>query len=168
MTTGTQTTTFTIADVRRVVNNFGADYFMIAQSTGLRSRTQVEETVTDLTIFADEGYLLAVVIILWDAQGNKIKGRRYVVSRTAVGWTSDGPGGNNWPKTLDGRLQIIATLSDTWWQLDENGQQSVKQRLGIVGGWSRTSTDTSFKDMNGTQDRQFASNGFGMQRWTYQ
>jgi hypothetical protein len=168
MNTGTQTTTFTIADVRKVVNNFGADYFMIAQSTGLRSRTEVEETVADLTLFADEGYLLAVVIILWDAYGNKVKARRYVVSRAAVGWKSDDPGGNNWPRTQNGRLQIIATLSDRWWELSESEQESVKQRVGIVGGWGRVSTDTSFKDMNGTQDRQFASNGFGMQRWTYQ
>ena len=72
MNTGTQTTTFTLADVRKVVNNFGADYFMIGQSTGLRSRAQVAETVGDLILFADEGYLLEVVIILWDSQGNKV------------------------------------------------------------------------------------------------
>jgi hypothetical protein len=167
MNTGTQTTTFTLADIRKVVNNFGADYFMIGQSTGLRSRTQVMETVADLTLFADDGYLLEIVIILWDSQGNKVKARRYTVSRAAIGWKCDEPGDNNWPRMLDGRLQLIATLSDAWWQLSETEKESAKQRLGIQGGWSHTSTDTSFKGMNATQDRQFASSGFGMQRYTY-
>ena len=33
----TQTTTFTATDIRKVVDSFAADYWMIAQATGLHT-----------------------------------------------------------------------------------------------------------------------------------
>jgi hypothetical protein len=168
MSTGTQTATFTLAHIRRVINNFGADCFMIGQSTGLATQPEIEGTVTDLIMFANEGFLVEIAIILWNSAGTDIRGRRYTVSTAATGWKSDEPGDNNWPRTPGGRLQIIATMSDAWWRLSNQGRQSVIERLNIQGKWPVTSTDTSFKDMTGSQDRQFASGGFGIQRWTYQ
>ena len=45
--TATRTNTFTVVDVRKVIDNFAADYVMIGQSTGLRSRTIVDRDVAD-------------------------------------------------------------------------------------------------------------------------
>jgi hypothetical protein len=167
MTTGTYTTTFTSVDIRKVLDNFAADYSMVAQSTGLQTRYQVDMDVTDLKLFAESKYLVSVVLILWDAQDNKVRARRYTVSESAVGWTADQPGNNMWPQTPGGHLQLIATLSDQWWQLSDSSKVVTRSRLGIKGGWDRTDTDTSFTTMTATQDRRYASNGYGLQRTTY-
>jgi hypothetical protein len=166
MNTGTVTTTR--VDVRKVLNSFGADFSMKAQSTGLRTRDDVEQTVADLIAYADAGYLDAIVLSLRDASGKEIRGNRYVVSNSANGWVNDLPGNNLWPKTPGGTLQLIAIMSDSWHRLNAQGQEDAKQKIGIKGPWGPTNADTSFSGLRGTQDRQYASNGFGLKRWTYQ
>ena len=166
MNTGTQTRT--VADVRKVLNSFGADYSMKAQSTGLGTRADIEETVEDLIAFANAGYVDSIVVILWDSAGNQIRGRKYVVSNAAIGWPNDLPGNSLWPRTPGGTLQLIAIMSDEWWKLSLQARENAKARLEIKGAWPASSTDTSFSGLTGTRDRQYASNGFGLERWTYE
>jgi hypothetical protein len=101
--TGTQTTTYTVVDVRKVVANFAADFSMMAQATGLRTRESVANAVSDLRTFAELGYLIDVLLVLKDASGKQIRGAIYRVSQAAAGWVSDRPGGNLWPRTAQGR-----------------------------------------------------------------
>ena len=166
MITATKTTTR--VDVRKVLNSFGADFSMKAQSTGLRTREDVEQTVTELIAYADAGYLDAIVLSLRDASGKEIRGSRYVVSNSAIGWTNDLPGNNLWPKTPGGRLNLIAEMSQSWHRLTAQGQENAKQQIGIKRPWGVTNADTSFSGLTGAQDRQYSSNGFGLKRWTYQ
>lgn len=166
MNTGTYTKT--VADVRKVLNSFGADFSMKAQSTGLMGRDEVEQAVEDLIAFADAGYLHSIVLSLRDSSGKEIRGGRYVVSNSALGWTNDLPGNNLWPRTPGGTLQLIAVMSEAWGKLSTQGQADAKQKIGIKGPWPATTVDTSFSGLNGAQDRQYASNGFGLKRWSYQ
>lgn len=167
MSVGTQTRTYTIADIRRVLADFAADFAMIAQATGLRSRESVAETVSDLVGFAGAEYLEAIDVILWDASGRKLRAAKYMVSTSAVGWMTERPGNNLWPKAPGGRLQVIATLSGAWWKLDENEQAVIRERWGIAGAWSVTSTDTSHYGLTAAVDRRYASNGFGVEKTLY-
>lgn len=167
MSIGTQTRTYTLADIRRVLADFAADFAMIGQATGLRSRQSVAATVGDLVGFAGAGYLLAVDVILWDASGRKLRAAKYTVSTSAVGWTSQRPGNNLWPRTTGGRLQVIATLSSDWWTLSEAAKAAVYKTWGIAGPWSRTTTDTSHYGMTAAVDRRYASNGFGVEKTVY-
>lgn len=68
MATGTQTTTFTVVDIRRVVENFAADFAMIGTATGLRTRDEVASTVQDLGLFAELGYLVEISRCSWKLQ----------------------------------------------------------------------------------------------------
>src|ERR1700761_2059425 len=95
-TTGTQTTTYTRADVRKVVENFAADYAMIADFTSLRSRDNVEKDVADLRQFAEDGYLVRVTLYLMDKDNNPINVAVFNVSESAVGWQNGRPGNNGW------------------------------------------------------------------------
>lgn len=167
MNTGTQTNTYTVTDIRRVVASFAADFSMISQATGLWESEDVRETVSDLNAFAEAGYLTKVHLILWDAGGNKLRAAKYTVSTTAVGWNNDRPGNNLWPRTPGGSLQVIATLSSDWWALDEVSKAWVRKQYGIVGAWSPTDTDTSHAGMTSSTDRRYASNGYGMERTIY-
>jgi hypothetical protein len=166
MSTGTYTKT--VADVRRVLNSFAADFSMKAQSTGLWGRTDVEQTVEDLIAFADAGYLDSIALSLRDASGKEIRGGRYVVSNSAIGWTNDLPGDNLWPQTPGGTLALTAVMSEAWSKLSPQNQADVRQKIGIKGQWPTRTADISFSGLSGTQDRQYASNGFGLKRWTYQ
>ena len=59
------------------------------------------ETVADLKVFAEKGYLLHVSLVLKDKDGNQIRGAVYKVADSATGWTSERPGNNLWPCTPD-------------------------------------------------------------------
>lgn len=162
------TLTKTVADVRRVLNSFGADFSMKAQSTGLMDRVEVAQAVEDLIAFADAGYLESIALSLRNISGKEIRGGRYIVSNSAIGWTNDLPGDNLWPSTPGGTLQLIAVMSEAWGKLSTQGQADAKQKIGVKGPWPATTADISFSGLNGAQDRQYASNGFGLKRWTYQ
>jgi len=164
----TLTYTTTVADVRKVLHSFGADFSMKAQSTGLLTRAEVDQAVEDLIAFANAGYLDAIVLSLRDSSGKEIRGGRYEVSNSAFGWTNDLPGNNLWPRTPGGTLQLIAVMSDTWHKLSSQSQSQVKERIGIKGPWPARSADISFSGLNGTQDRQYVSSGFGLKRWSFQ
>jgi len=167
MDTGTRTNTYTVTDVRRVVASFGADFSMISQATGLRDSEDVRETVSDLNGFAEAGYLEGVHLILWDARGTKLRAAKYTVSKSATSWSNDRPGGNLWPRTPGGRLQVIGTLSSDWWAMDEASKESVRDRYGIVNAWRLTNTDTSHAGMGSNIDRRYASSAYGMERTLY-
>jgi hypothetical protein len=163
----TATYTKTVADVRNVLNSFAADFSMKAQSTGLRERADVERTVEDLIAFANAGYLDSIALSLRDASGKEIRGGRYVVSNSAIGWTNDLPGDNLWPRTPGGTLTLTAVMSEEWHKLSPQSQADAQQKIGIKGQWPTTTADISFSGLNSSQDRQYASNGFGLKRWTY-
>ena len=165
--TATRTNTFTVVDVRKVIDNFAADYSMIGQSTGLRSRGIVDRDVTDLKVFAESKYLLALYLLLKDANGVELRGARYQVSESATGWQSQRPGNNLWPKTAGGSLSIVATLSNAWWILSEADRDAFKKRNGMEGRWGTSSVDTSFSSLSTVQAQRYASNGYGLERTNY-
>lgn len=167
MYTETRTNTYTVTDVRRVVASFGADFSMISQVTGLWDSEDVRETVSDLNAFAEARYLKGIHLILWDAYGNKLRAAEYTVSTSAASWSNDRPGGNLWPRTPGGRLQVIGSLSSDWWAMDEAAKDQVREQYGIAGAWRLTNTDTSHAGMNSDTDRRYASNAYGMERTIY-
>ncbi|HEY3783545.1 MAG TPA: hypothetical protein VGL56_20880 [Fimbriimonadaceae bacterium] len=165
-TTGTSTRTFTVADIRKVVDNFAADFSMMAQSTGLRSRESVALVVSDLKIFAEAGFLVNVALILRDSSGKDIRGAEYVVSNSAAGWNSDRPGNALWPQTPGGSLRVVATLSRDWWDMTEAARVEYRSGHGIHSAWGIT-TDTTLSGLSATTAQQYASNGYGWQRTNY-
>lgn len=165
--TQTQTTTYTVADIRKVVENFAADFSMMAQSTGLRTRENVADVVSDLRIFAENGYLVQVTVILKDKDENKIRAAEYKVSNTASGWNSDRPGNNLWPRMTEGSLWIIAMMSDAWWQKTEAAKEDFIRSQGLHGAWAKTDKDTSLSGLSSSVGQKYASNGYGWQRTNY-
>lgn len=162
--TGTQSTTFTAVDIRKVVDNFAADFSMIAQATGLRSRDSIAHDIADLKIFAEKKYLVRVTLILENAAREQIRGARYEVSQAATGWTSDRPGNNLWPKTPNGSLQVIATMSQAWWDKSDQAKKDFIAANGIHGSWEVSTKDVSLSSLNRVQGQKYASNGYGWER----
>ena len=165
--TTTQSKTYTVADVRKVVENFAADFSMIAQATGLRSRESVAETVFDLRVLAENSYLIAANLILKDKVGKQIRAAVYHVSEFAVGWTSGRPGNNLWPRTPDGSLRVIATLTNDWWAMGDATRTMFISNNHMHFSWALTTEDTSFSGLNASSGQRYASNGYGWERKNY-
>jgi hypothetical protein len=166
-TTITRTTTFTVSDIRKVVENFAADFSMMAQSTGLRTPESVAKVVSDLKILAEYAYLIDVTLYLFDAAGNKIRVAKYVVSDSASGWKSDRPGDSLWPKTEGGKLCVLANLTNEWWSKSDADRQSFVTKTGMNYGWSAAEWDTSLSGLTARAGQKYASNGYGWERTNY-
>lgn len=165
--TGTRTTTYTVADVRKVVENFAADYSMMAQATGLETRETVAKVASDLRVFAENDYLIAVRLFLLDNNGNKLRVASYQVSASAVGWRSDDPGGDLWPKTPGGSLRVLTTFTDEWWGKSDAEKVAFAKKEGLHYPWSAASWDTSLDGLQSSAGQKYASNGYGWERTNY-
>jgi hypothetical protein len=166
-TSNTQTQTFTVADIRKVVDKFSADYCMIGESTGLATASEIEKTAADLKVFAEERYLVAVTLILRDIEGKEIRGAKYSVSTSATGWSNDQPGNALWPKTTDGSLSVTATLNSTWWDKTDEQKSTFRAERGMNYSWQRTDADTSLSSLTKSSGQQYSSHGYGMERTNY-
>lgn len=167
-TSGTQTITYSVVDVRKVVDCFAADFSMKAQATGLRSRDNVAEVVSDLKIFAENGYLDDVQLILKDADGTEIRGAVYTVSENAVGWSSDRPGNNLWPRTPGGTLKVLASMNQSWWDKSDTEKSAFISKNSMYSSWSKNTDGTSLANLRPSTGQRYASNGYGLQRTNYE
>jgi hypothetical protein len=164
---GTQTATFTNADIRKVVENFAADFSMMSQATGLRTRESVAEVVYDLRVFAEYAYLVSVTLILRDKDRNKILAALYEVSESATGWVSEQPGDNLWPRTPGGSLFVLATMNSGWWNKPSSGKQAFINNQSLHGTWDLTTEDNSLSGLTSRAGQKYASRGYGWERTNY-
>ena len=163
----TRTTTYTVSDIRKVVDNFAADFSMMCQATGLRSRESVAQTVSDLKTLAEYGYLVQVTLFLFDEEGNKLCAARYQVSQSATGWQTDRPGNNLWPRTEGGCLRVLGTLTSAWWNMTDVDRQAFIRDHGLYSAWSPAQWDTSLTGLASNPGQKYASNGYGWERTNY-
>lgn len=166
-TATTRTTTYTVADIRKVVENFAADFSMMAQSTGLRTTEDVGKVVSDLRVLAEHGYLEEVTLFLVDASGNNIQVARYKVSESASGWKSDRPGDSLWPKTPGGALRVLASVTSAWSNMSDEGRQAFISKTRLNYPWAPAEWDTSLSGLTSSAGQKYASNAYGWERTNY-
>lgn len=160
--TGTYEATFTVADIKKVVDRFAADYMMIGQATGLHSREAVDKNVADIKIYAEAGYLHEIDITLFDPAGKELHAVQYKVSDAAGGWMNQQPGNNMWPATPGGKLRIILIMNKKWIDLGRAQQDEFERRRGLV--WPNSTTDLTHQTLAKQFDRRYVSNGYGMEK----
>lgn len=156
------TRTFTTADVGKVLDCFAADLDGMGQSTGLRTREDTKAVAADVKFMSQQGYLAEVNLYLKDTNGKTIRAAKYVVSTNGASLTASRPGNYLWPRTPGGQLCVHVTYSQTWWNLSETQKANFKQRLGLQ--WGLLDLDTSFPMLTRYSDRNYVSNGFGLQK----
>lgn len=162
----TESGTYTAADIVKVADRFAADLAMIAQSTQKMSSVEVDEYVSDIKALAKASYLERISLVLFDANRDEIRARRYQVSTNAELWSSDRPGDNLWPQMAGGSLEVIVSYNAAWHALSESAKTDFKAGLKIP--WSPSSIDVSFPGLTGTLGRRYASNAYGMQRTDFE
>jgi hypothetical protein len=156
--TATTSFTYTTSDIEAVVRRFTADLVMIAQSSRAISEAKAREYAHDIEALAKKGYLAEVDLTLLSGK-TEVRAVRYVVNISAGDLISSRPGGVMWPQVTNAELRILLFHTPAYTDV---AREEMKGRLKI--GWVTTSADTSHAALEACDGRDYASNGWGMQR----
>lgn len=154
----TESYTYTTADIEAVVRRFTTDIVMIASSTGAITEAKARDYACDVEALSTRGYLRAVDLSLL-SNGVEVRATTYVVNPSAGSLTMARPGGLLWPRVSNPYLQIVLSYTAAY---DDAARQLMSGRLRI--GWVPTTADTSHSTLSRSGGRDYASNGWGMQR----
>ena len=166
MSIATYTDTYTVVDVRRVFDQFAADYDMAAQLTGLVSDGYVTRVVHDVKALAEKGYIWRVDIVMLDASGQPVHAKRYVTSTDASLWSAQRPGDNRWPRMPGSSLNVVVSYTEVWRKLSpEAAAAFCSSSLWLP--WTSSGIDTTYPGMAGQVDRRYASSAYGLERTTF-
>jgi len=160
--TATYTSSYTVADIKRVFDRFAADYAMIGATTGLHERVIVDRNIAQIKVFAEAQYLYDIDITLYDADGKELQAAQFRVSDSATSWTNQQPGNNFWPATPGGRLQITVSFNKKWRDLTPQQRDDFNKAHGIA--WGTNNSDLSHPTLVKSLDRRYASNGYGIEK----
>ena len=150
--------TYTVADIEIVVRRFTADIVMIAQSSGAITEAKARDYGYDVELLAKMGYLKEVDLALFSGSV-EICATRYVVDVSAGSLAMSRPGGVMWPRVHNPYLRIVLYFTDSY---DSAAREAMKSKLKTP--WSLTDADTSHIGLTRAGGRDYASNGWGMQR----
>ena len=146
------------ADIEKVANRFRADIVMIAQSSSAITEARAHDYAHDVELLAKEGYLKSVDLTLYSS-AVEVRAVKYHVSTEAGDFSMSRPGGVRWPKVSDPYFGIVLSYNSTF---TESAKQKISPKL--KRNWTPTDADTSHSTLNSTGGRDYASNGWGMDR----
>ena len=156
--TATRTSTYTTADIEKVVTRVRADLMMIGDSTGAWTPEKARQYAHDIELLAKEGYLKSVDVTLFTGD-TEICATRFEVNTDASSWTSSRPGGVLWPRIANSYLRIILSYTSDY---DDAARARIKSKLDI--NWVKSTDDTSHWMLTNKGGRDYASNSYGVQR----
>ena len=157
-TTTTETYTYTNTDIEKVMRRFTADIVMIAQSTGAITEATARDYAYDMEALAKKGYLKKVDLTLLSGLV-EIRAIQYIVNATGEDLTTSRPGGVMWPRVASPDQRIIVFYTDAY---DAAARELMKPKL--KNPWTPTTIDTSHSGLAASGSRDYASNGWGLQR----
>ena len=143
------------------MRRFSADIIMIAQSTQAITEAEARDYAHDVEALAKKGYLQKVDLTLLSGSV-EARATQYVVNAAAGGLTSSRPGGVLWPRVANPHLRIVLFYTSAY---TAAARASMQSTLKI--GWVPTSADTSHSSLAQSGGRDYASNGWGLQRKDY-
>jgi hypothetical protein len=160
--TASATETYTVADIQTVMRRILGDLLMIAGSSGSIDEAKAKEYAHDIELLAKKRYLRSADITLVSVTGMEIKAVRYEVNTAAGGLTMSRPGGVLWPRVTGAWLRVVLYYTSEY---TSQARTDMAGRLKI--GWVATNADTSHASLSASGGRDYASNGYGMQRRDY-
>jgi hypothetical protein len=156
---------YTVVDVRKVMDQIHADMRMIVQHTGFWTQSYADTVMGDIIRFAEKGYLDRVRIRLVGASGKNARVADYKVNEDVSDWSSDRAGGNlsNVSAT---RMNVTLDYTDKWRTLTAEQQATFRKALAI--GWTSETDDLSVDHLQITGQRTYVSNGYGVKKSVFE
>lgn len=162
--TQTNTTTYTVVDIRKTFEGFSADFRMIATRTGKKSISEVENYLHDVMAWAENKHLEFVDITLIDANDKPLKAARYSVDENGRAIQSDRAGNNDWQNIPNTQLVIIVRNKSSWNNMTAVQQETFKQTNNFKLSWSPTSINTSYNHLSKEPAQLYASKGYELKK----
>jgi hypothetical protein len=131
---------------------------MIADSTGGWAPETAGHYAHDIELLAKAGFLKYVDVTLF-SNGIEVKATRFDVDTDAGRLTSSRPGGVLWPKVAGPYLRILLGYTASYTTAE---REAFKSKLKV--NWTPVDADTSHGSLAAVGGRDYASNGYGMQR----
>ncbi len=165
--TATNTSTYTVVDIRKTFEGCEADIRMIARRTGKWSMDYVDKFFHDILKLAEEEYLHSVDIVLLDTNDNVIRATKFVVNGSGTAITSDRAGANDWIDIPDTSLSVILSYTSKWHSLTEEQKSKFQIDKGFKIGWVSSNIDNSFSHLTQSNGQLYASKGYELQKTIY-
>ena len=89
----------------------------------------------------------------------EIRATCYEVNTLSGGLSTSRPGGALWPKVENPHLRLVLSYTSDY---TDDARAKMKERLKV--SWSPTDADTSHATLKAVGGRDYASNGYGIQR----
>lgn len=154
----TETSTYTVADVEKVVRSIKADLMMIADRTKAMTEDRAKEYAHDIELLAKQGYLTKVDVTLMSSAEVEIAAAKYQFQNEGASG-AERPGGVLWPATPTGRIRIVMSHSDAYY-----AESDRVSKLPLKISWVPTTADISHSSLSAKGGRGYSSNGFGANR----
>lgn len=159
--TATATYTYSVTDVEIVMRRFSGDIVMIATSSGAITEDTARMYAHDVEVLAKAGYLKSVDLTLFSG-AVEARAVTYNVNTSSGDLAMSRPGGVMWPRVQSPNFRIVLSYTVTY---TATAREQMKGKLKIA--WVSTNADTSHSSLSPSGGRDYASNGFGIQRKDY-
>lgn len=161
----TQSYTYTVVDVRKVMDQVRADLRMAAESSGVMTLARANALMADISKYAEKNYASRILIRLVGADGVTVRAAEYVISTDAANWTATRAGNMMWPRIAGARINILITTNDVYDRLGQAGQDAFDKTLSKP--WPTTSATPSLGHLAAAADRNYVSNAYGVKKTSY-
>lgn len=152
------TETYSVADIEIVMRRVTADLVMIASSTKAITEAKARDWGHDIEVLAKNGYLKTVDLTLLSF-GVERKATRFEVSTASGEMMMSRPGGVMWPQLPSSQLRIVLSYTQAY---DDAARGQISPRLKV--NWVPSKVDLSHSTLTASANRDYVSNGYGMQR----
>lgn len=158
MSTYSSTSTYTVADIEKVMRSVKADLIIIAGATKAMTEDDAANYAHDIEVLAKKNHLEYADVTLMNGT-SEVRAIKYEF-QTEGATGMERPGGVLWPltpKDKGGRIRIHLRYTDS-------SSAEKRAELPLKFSWVPASTDTSHKDLTASAGRGYSSNGFGTNR----
>ncbi|BEP66809.1 MULTISPECIES: hypothetical protein [unclassified Variovorax] len=152
------TETYSVADIEVVMRRVTADLVMIAASTRAITEEKARNWGHDIEVLAKNGYLKKVDLTLLSF-GVEQKATCFEVNVVSGDLKMSRPGGVMWPQVPSPELRIVLSYTSDY---DDAAREKMSPKLKI--NWVPSTADLSHSTLVANTSRDYASNGYGMQR----
>lgn len=165
--THTNTSTYTVVDIKKTFENCEADIRMIARRTNKWSMDYVDNIMHDVIKLAESKYLKSVDIALQDTTGNVIKATKFLVNESGTATSSERAGRNDWDNIPSTNLTVILAYTTKWMLLSSEEKSKFKNDHVFKVSWSNSSIDNTFPHLSSSRSQLYASKGYELKKTTF-
>lgn len=165
--TTTQTSTYTVLDIRKTFEGCETDIRTIVRRTGKWSIEYVDKIFHDILLLAENEYLHSVdIALVKDETEVVVKASKFIINAGGTTTESERAGKNNdWTDLPGTHLSVILEYTQKWKNLSAEDRKAFKQNFKI--GWVNSLIDNSFPHLNKNNAQLYASKGYELQKTNY-